>query len=225
MPYYDHGDKIQVENENGKPFDKEIITNSILHVENAVDYLHKHHFAHNDIKPDNVFVDKWGYVHLRDFGFVRQMTAEARTVRTRDLGVNISLSIWSTQQCDESTLIRCYTAIKCRDYLAYSMPYYDHGDKIQVENENGKPFDKEIITNSILHVENAVDYLHKHHFAHNDIKPDNVFVDKWGYAHLGDFGFVRKMNADTRTVRAKDLEVRRPTGDVPGRSTSQCRPV
>ncbi|GFR99666.1 protein kinase [Elysia marginata] len=85
------------------------------------------------------------------------------------------------------------------------MPYYDHGDKIQVENENGKPFDTKFIPNSILHVENAVEYLQKHYLAYNDIKPNNVFVDKWGYAHLGDFGFVRQMNAETRTVRDRDL--------------------
>ncbi|GFS00573.1 CMGC kinase, CK2 family [Elysia marginata] len=211
MPFYDHGELIQLENENGKPFDTKIITNSILHVAIAVEYLHKHYMAHNDMKLENEFVDNWGYVHLGDVVFVRQMNVETRTVRAKDLGG--TPTYWGPEmfqdephhrvdpfkaderrdqacpgkrpgrylddphnrvdpfkQCDESTLIRCYTAIKCRDYLAYSMPYYDHGDKIQVENENGKPFDKEIITNSILHVENAVEYLHKHHLAHNDIK-------------------------------------------------------
>ncbi|GFS02743.1 protein kinase [Elysia marginata] len=141
-----------MENENGKPFDTKFITNSILHVAIAVEYLQKHHLAHNDIKPDNVFVDKWGYAHLGDFGFVRQMNAETRTVWARDLG------------------------IKYRDYLAYPMPFYDQVDLIKVENENGKQFDTEITTNSILH-ENALEYLHKHHLAHNDISPENVFVD------------------------------------------------
>ncbi|GFS02746.1 protein kinase DC1 [Elysia marginata] len=137
MPFYDHGDLIQLENENGKPFDTKIITNSILHVAIAMEYLHKHYLAHNDIKLENEFVENWGYVHLGDFGFVRQITAETRTFRARDLG--------------------------------------------------------------------AVGGLHQHFLAHNDIKPDNVFVDKWGYAHLGDFGFVRQMTAETRTVRARDL--------------------
>ncbi|GFS18369.1 kinase-like protein [Elysia marginata] len=85
------------------------------------------------------------------------------------------------------------------------MPYYDNGDLVQVENKNGKPFDTKIITYSILYVENAVDYLHKHHLAYNDIKLENILVDKWGYIHLGDFGFVRQMTAETRTLRAKDL--------------------
>ncbi|GFS18362.1 serine/threonine-protein kinase Nek2 [Elysia marginata] len=86
MPYSDNGDLVQVEKKNGKPFDTKIITNSILHVENAAEYLHKHHLAYNDIKLENILVDKWGYIHLGDFGFVRQMTAETRTFRARDVG-------------------------------------------------------------------------------------------------------------------------------------------
>ncbi|GFS18366.1 serine/threonine-protein kinase greatwall [Elysia marginata] len=118
---------------------------------------------------------------------------------------NFCTEVATMQQSDHSTLAQCYTAVKCQDYLVYSMPFYDHGDLIQLENENGKPFDTKIITNSILHVAIAVEYLHKHYLAHNDIKPENEFVDNWGYVHMGDVVFVRQMNAETRTVRARDL--------------------
>ncbi|GFR99663.1 serine/threonine-protein kinase 32B [Elysia marginata] len=68
------------------------------------------------------------------------------------------------------------------------MPYYITVTKIKWKMKTGSHWTRNSSKNSILRVENAVEYLQKHHLAYNDIKPDNVFVDKWGCAHLGDFG-------------------------------------
>ena len=46
----------------------------------------------------------------------------------------------------------------------------------------------------------AIDYLHRHGYAHRDIKAENILIDKAGYPVLTDFGFTKKMNGKSYTI-------------------------
>eukprot|EP00793_Prasinoderma_coloniale_P006896 PRCOL_00001727-RA len=45
----------------------------------------------------------------------------------------------------------------------------------------------------------ALEHIHEVGYAYRDVKPENILVDKMGYAKLADFGFARKLAKTERT--------------------------
>ncbi|GFR92406.1 serine/threonine-protein kinase Nek6 [Elysia marginata] len=97
----------------------------------------------------------------------------------------------------------------CLDYLAFSMPYYPGGDLVTVLDEKQEP-EPATVAGWMLDVTLAVRYLHARGVAHNDIKPDNVFLDGSGDAHLGDLGLATEVTTESRTVLASSLMIGTP---------------
>ena len=59
--------------------------------------------------------------------------------------------------------------------------------------------DQKITTGDIINLAYDIGYalrdVHKCNMIHRDIKPDNIFVDEYGYYKLGDFGVTKTINA------------------------------
>jgi len=52
---------------------------------NALNFIHRHHCIHRDIKSDNILINKNGEIKLADFGFSVQLT-KAKSLRSSVLG-------------------------------------------------------------------------------------------------------------------------------------------
>lgn len=50
-----------------------------------------------------------------------------------------------------------------------------------------------------LHVLNSISFAHRCNILHRDIKPHNIFISKYGFSKVGDFGLSRFIDALTRT--------------------------
>ncbi|KAK3749631.1 hypothetical protein RRG08_049145 [Elysia crispata] len=95
-------------------------------------------------------------------------------------------------------LVPCIMAARCHDYAVIAMPYYARGDLVELcGRQNPRR-----VNRYMSHVARAVEHLHKHNIAHNDIKLENVFVDRSDRAILGDLGLALEVKDDSKTAIA-----------------------
>ena len=61
------------------PFDDTVARFYIACVVEAFSYLHQRHYCYRDLKPENLMVDKNGYVRLVDLGFAKKVPPGHKT--------------------------------------------------------------------------------------------------------------------------------------------------
>ncbi len=66
------------------------------------------------------------------------------------------------------------------------------GSKIR---KNDIPVTTQDVINMAYDIGNALLDVHKNKMIHRDIKPDNIFIDEFGYYKLGDLGVTKSINA------------------------------
>jgi serine/threonine protein kinase/WD40 repeat protein len=57
----------------------------LLHIAEALDFIHQRGYVHRDIKPANILFDRHGHVYLADFGVAKAIRAEANRTIERQL--------------------------------------------------------------------------------------------------------------------------------------------
>ncbi|RUS74281.1 hypothetical protein EGW08_017956 [Elysia chlorotica] len=95
-------------------------------------------------------------------------------------------------------LVPCVMAARCHDYAVIAMPYYPRGDLVEL----GRQQEPRRVNRYMSHVTRALDQLHRHNIAHNDVKLENVFLDRADRAHLGDMGLALEVKDESRTALA-----------------------
>ncbi len=70
----------------------------------------------------------------------------------------------------------------------------------------GKSFDRDEILKLGMDICRALQYLGRQQIVHRDVKPDNIFVSRFGDYKLGDFGIARKLERSLGELSRKGTE-------------------
>ncbi|XP_038986362.1 serine/threonine-protein kinase 38-like isoform X2 [Phoenix dactylifera] len=90
-------------------------------------------------------------------------------------------------------IVKLYYSFQDAEYLYLIMEYLPGGDMMTLlirEDTLTENVARFYIAESVL----AIESIHKHHYIHRDIKPDNLLLDKNGHMKLSDFGLCKPID-------------------------------
>ncbi|KAK9747647.1 hypothetical protein RND81_02G005500 [Saponaria officinalis] len=98
-------------------------------------------------------------------------------------------------EVDSNCIVKLYCSFQDDDFLYLIMEYLPGGDMMTLLMR------KDILTEDearfyVAETVLAIKSIHKHHYIHRDIKPDNLLLDKYGHLRLSDFGLCKPLDCN-----------------------------
>jgi protein-serine/threonine kinase len=92
--------------------------------------------------------------------------------------------------CNHDNIIKYFETYYFNDRFWIFLEYMDAGCLTELLDAGlYKEFNEDIVRFLIYECLKALDYLHKKHIIHRDIKSDNIMLTTSGGVKLGDFGY------------------------------------
>ncbi|XP_052436124.1 serine/threonine-protein kinase MRCK alpha isoform X2 [Carassius gibelio] len=98
-------------------------------------------------------------------------------------------------------ITRLHYAFQDDNFLYLVMDYYVGGDLLTLLSKFEDRLPEEMARFYLAEMVLAIDSVHKLHYVHRDIKPDNILLDVNGHIRLADFGSCLKLTEDGTTER------------------------
>jgi len=100
-----------------------------------------------------------------------------------------------TAQLNHANLVHIYNYGESEGHYYIVMSYMPGGSlKERIKNEGA--FSKEAALAVIEQIADGLEYSHKHHVIHRDLKPGNILFDEEGKACISDLGFAKLLRSD-----------------------------
>jgi len=97
---------------------------------------------------------------------------------------------WVARRIDNAHVLKPCEQTRKRNYLYIVTEFIEGQTLVQWMRDNPKP-DIETVRNIIEQVARGLQALHRHEMLHQDLRPNNIMIDKSGTVKLIDFGSVR----------------------------------
>ncbi|GAB2298386.1 hypothetical protein Dimus_032451 [Dionaea muscipula] len=107
-------------------------------------------------------------------------------------------------EVDSNCIVKLYCSFQDEEYLYLIMEYLPGGDMMTLLMRKDTLTEDEArfyVAETVL----AIESIHKKHYIHRDIKPDNLLLDRYGHLRLSDFGLCKPL--DCSVLEEKDLEI------------------
>ncbi|KAH9626001.1 hypothetical protein KSS87_016814, partial [Heliosperma pusillum] len=114
-------------------------------------------------------------------------------------------------EVDSNCIVKLYCSFQDDEFLYLVMEYLPGGDMMTLLMRKDTLTEDEArfyIAETVL----AIESIHKHHYIHRDIKPDNLLLDRFGHLRLSDFGLCKPLDCSTLE---EDFEITNGIGGSP----------
>eukprot|EP01102_Stenamoeba_stenopodia_P001732 TRINITY_DN11577_c0_g1_i1.p1 TRINITY_DN11577_c0_g1~~TRINITY_DN11577_c0_g1_i1.p1 ORF type:complete len:544 (-),score=97.72 TRINITY_DN11577_c0_g1_i1:149-1567(-) len=127
----------------------------------------------------------------KDTGFV---VAVKSMIMNPKLKKGIEKEIKILSRCRHSNIVQYYGSYFKQGNIYVIMEFCIAGSALDYQKIINRPFTEHEVSAFFTEVIKGLTYLHKNHFIHRDLKPQNILVNAQGIPKIADFGVSRELD-------------------------------